>query len=153
MSSPALRNRRGLEFAGHELWKAAKRRGGAMAAVFVDLDLFKPINDTWGHEEGDRVLRTVAGHLVQTFRLSDIVARVGGDEFVILAWMNDLQHLEVLTSRLKPEVEMTAPDGSSYVVGMSVGVAAVEPVEGELQALMDKADQLMYQKKQSRKTR
>src|SRR5690606_5521933 len=103
------------------------------------------------HEEGDRVLRTVAGHLVQTFRLSDIIARVGGDEFVVLAWMNDLEHIQALTSRLKPEIELTAPDGSAYVVGMSIGVAAIAPVEGDLHALMDQADQLMYQRKQARK--
>ena len=146
-----LKNRRGLDVAGDELWHAAKRRGGAIAAVYVDLDSFKPVNDTWGHEEGDRVLRAVAAHLVQTFRLSDIIARVGGDEFVVLAWMNDLEHIQALTSRLKPQIEMTAPDGSAYIVGMSVGVAAVSPVEGDLHTLMEKADQLMYQRKQVRK--
>jgi diguanylate cyclase (GGDEF)-like protein/PAS domain S-box-containing protein len=148
-----LRNRRGFELFGSDLWAAAIRRGGAMAVVFVDLDLFKPINDTWGHEEGDRVLKVVAEHLLGTFRSSDIVARVGGDEFLVLAWMNDRDHLEHITARLKPELPLTAPDGSSYVLGMSYGVAAVGPVQGTLQELVEKADRLMYEQKQAGRKR
>jgi diguanylate cyclase (GGDEF)-like protein/PAS domain S-box-containing protein len=146
-----LRNRRGFELFGADLWAAALRRGGAMAVVYVDLDSFKPVNDTWGHDEGDRVLKAVAAHLAGTFRSSDIVARIGGDEFLVLAWMNDREHLEHLTARLQPEVHLTAPDGTDYAVGMSYGVAAVGPVTGTLQQLVDKADRLMYAQKQARK--
>jgi diguanylate cyclase (GGDEF)-like protein len=147
-----LRNRRALELLGRQYWANAQRRGGVLAVVYIDLDDFKPINDNFGHEEGDRVLCHVADYLVATFRESDVVARVGGDEFVVLAWMAQADDLEKIRERLQTSHRMTAPGGDVYGVGMSVGYAVHDPKqEGELLALISKADTAMYRHKKDRK--
>jgi diguanylate cyclase (GGDEF)-like protein len=148
-----LRNRRALELLGRQYWANAQRRGGVLAVVYIDLDDFKPINDNFGHEEGDRVLCHVADYLVDTFRESDVVARVGGDEFVVLAWMAQAEDLEKIRARLQTSHRMTAPGGDVYSVGMSIGYAVHDPqVEGDLLELISRADTQMYQHKKGRKS-
>lgn len=149
-----LRNRRALELIGQQYWSNAQRRGGVLAVVFFDLDGFKPINDNFGHQEGDRVLCFVADYLRATFRESDVIARVGGDEFVVLAWMADAQDLDKIKARLKTRHTMTTASGDVYEVGMSVGYAVHDPkAEGDLLALISHADTAMYANKKGRKTR
>jgi PleD family two-component response regulator len=78
-------NRRGFLIHGEQLLNVARRSGQPVAIVFVDLDRFKQINDTFGHAEGDRALVATAAVLRRSLRETDIVARIGGDEFVALA--------------------------------------------------------------------
>jgi diguanylate cyclase (GGDEF)-like protein len=147
-----LRNRRALELLGRQYWVNAQRRGGVLAVVFFDLDDFKPINDNFGHEEGDRVLCFIADYLRATFRESDVVARVGGDEFVVLAWMAQAEDLDKIKARLDTDHRMTSGSGDVYTVGMSVGYAVHDPKnEGDLLSLINKADTQMYQQKKGRK--
>ncbi|MBZ0135903.1 MAG: GGDEF domain-containing protein [Planctomycetes bacterium] len=149
-----LRNRRALELLGQQYWSNAQRRGGVLAVVFFDLDGFKPINDNFGHQEGDRVLCYIADYLRATFRESDVIARVGGDEFVVLAWMADAQDLDKIKARLKTKHSMTTAHGDIYEVGMSVGYAVHDPKsEGDLLSLISHADTAMYANKKGRKTR
>jgi diguanylate cyclase (GGDEF)-like protein len=149
-----LRNRRALELIGQQYWANAQRRGGVLAVVFFDLDKFKPINDNFGHQEGDRVLCYVADYLRTTFRESDVIARVGGDEFVVLAWMAVEQDLDKIKARLQTKHSMTTAHGDVYEVGMSVGYAVHDPKkEGDLLSLISRADTAMYENKKSRKQR
>ena len=149
-----LRNRRALELLGKQYWVNAQRRGGVLAVVFFDLDGFKPINDNFGHQEGDRVLCHVADYLRATFRESDVIARVGGDEFVVLAWMADVEDLQKIKARLKTRHSMTTARGDVYEVGMSVGYAVHDPKkEGDLLGLISRADTAMYENKKGRKAR
>jgi diguanylate cyclase (GGDEF)-like protein len=149
-----LRNRRALELIGRQYWVNAQRRGGVLAVVFFDLDDFKPINDNFGHEEGDRVLCFIADYLRATFRESDVVARVGGDEFVVLAWMALAEDLDKIKARLSTDHRMTSPRGDVYTIGMSVGYAVHDPkAEGDLLGLISKADTQMYEHKKGRKNR
>ncbi|MCB9894656.1 MAG: diguanylate cyclase [Planctomycetes bacterium] len=147
-----LRNRRALELLGKQYWANAQRRGGVLAVVFFDLDGFKPINDTYGHQEGDRVLVYMAEYLTSTFRESDVVARVGGDEFVVLAWMAVAEDLDKIKERLKATHKLMPPKGEEYTVSFSVGYAVHDPKqEGDLISLISRADTEMYEDKKSHK--
>ncbi|MCA8934823.1 MAG: diguanylate cyclase [Planctomycetes bacterium] len=147
-----LRNRRALELLGRQYWANAQRRGGVLAVIYLDLDDFKPINDNFGHQEGDRVLCFVADYLRETFRESDVIARVGGDEFVVLAWMAKPDDLDKIKARMNLEHRMTSSSGDIYRVGMSVGYAVHDPkTEGDLLNLISHADTAMYKNKKSRK--
>lgn len=140
-----LANRHGLEQAATGLLE----RPGQQAVLMIDLDRFKPINDTLGHEVGDRVLVEVAARLRSAVRESDVVARLGGDEFVVLlAPVLDLVQLEALARRLVQAVSQPMVLGEARVqVGVSVGVA-LPPGDGRaLKELMLAADQAMYQAK------
>ena len=115
----------------------------------IDLDRFKPINDSLGHEVGDQVLVEVAARLRSAVRESDVVARLGGDEFVLLlAQVPDLAHLEGLAGRLVQAVSRPMLLGEAQVqIGASVGVA-LPPGDGlALKELMLAADRAMYQAK------
>jgi len=117
--------------------------------LMIDLDRFKPINDTLGHEVGDRVLVEVAARLQRAVRKADVVARLGGDEFVVLlAQVLDLAQLEALATRLVQAVSQPMVLGDARVqVGVSVGVA-LPPGDGQaLKDLMLAADQAMYRAK------
>lgn len=143
-----LRNRRALELIGQQYWENARRRGGVLAVIYVDLDDFKPINDNFGHDEGDRVLCLIADYLRHTFRGSDVVARVGGDEFVVLAWMANFEDLQHIQGRLRTRHHATTPGGDEYAVSMSVGYAVHDPkLEGDLLSLIKHADTQMYKSK------
>lgn len=146
-----LRNRRALEMIGQQYWENARRRGGVLAVIYVDLDDFKPINDNFGHDEGDRVLCMIADYLRHTFRGSDVVARVGGDEFVVLAWIANMDDLKHIQNRLRTKHHATTAGGDEYSVHMSVGYAAHDPrQEGDLLSLIKHADTQMYKSKRNR---
>lgn len=140
-----LANRHGLEQAAAGLLA----RPGQQAVLMIDLDRFKPINDSLGHEVGDRVLVEVAARLRRAVREADVVARLGGDEFVVLlAQVLDLAQLEALATRLVQAVSQPMVLGDARVqVGVSVGVA-LPPGDGRaLKDLMLAADQAMYRAK------
>ena len=126
--------------------------GAAHALMLLDLDQFKPINDTHGHDAGDVVLRAVAARLQAAMRAGDIVARLGGDEFVILlaAPLAD-DALAALARRLGAAVRAPVEfQGQALTVGVSSGIAR-SPQDGRtLTELMRSADQAMYQAKQTR---
>lgn len=124
-----------------------QRDGTDIGLLFIDLDRFKTINDTYGHETGDRLLVEVGRDLLTATRASDTVCRLGGDEFVILCTPIDgiaglcdvLDRLEVV----RPAVEVA---GTSVTVGHSVGAVLVDPDEG-LDAALHRADAQMYVRK------
>ncbi len=128
-----------------------QRRGNPLALLYLDLDRFKPINDRYGHETGDRVLREVARRLRQVVRDSDTVCRYGGDEFIIL--IDDLQHESdaenialKLLALLRQPMEI---DGQAMLVDASIGIA-LAPRDGSTpDQLIGQADHAMYRAKQS----
>ncbi|MFO1222787.1 MAG: diguanylate cyclase [Burkholderiaceae bacterium] len=128
---------------------ASRLSGGATthaALLFIDVDHFKRINDSLGHLVGDTVLQVVAQRIVQSLRPVDLVARFGGDEFVVLlADVGDRRLVEELVQRLLHAVEAPIPvQGQNIVVSPSIGVAMV-PHDGRLPAeLIKNADTAMY---------
>ncbi len=144
-----LYNRRGFfALAEHEL-KMAYRLKTGMFIVYVDLDGLKVINDTMGHQEGDRVLGEVARILRKTFRNSDIIARIGGDEFVVIPTVADGGNIERVTSRLQKKIEFSNTRiGRSYDLSLSVGLACYDPeYPCSLDELLSQEDKAMYEQK------
>jgi diguanylate cyclase (GGDEF)-like protein/PAS domain S-box-containing protein len=132
----------------------AKRRSSRVVALFVDLDNFKKINDSLGHGEGDRVLRTTAQRLSKCVRTVDTVARLGGDEFAVLIEdaTSEERVIEVAARIVEALKEPFAFAGSSLRVAASVGVAFAEPGEG-VEELLRNADVAMYSAKAQGKSR
>jgi diguanylate cyclase (GGDEF)-like protein len=119
------------------------RTGGSTAVLFLDLDGFKAVNDRYGHAAGDRVLQTVAKRLAAAVRPSDTVARVGGDEFVVLVEGATDEGVARLAERLRDAVGEPLPT-LDLKVGVSVGVAVSTAGETEPMKLLQAADKAMY---------
>ncbi len=134
---------------------AARRKEGAFALLYLDLDNFKSINDTYGHEVGDLALRSVAERLRNCVRESDTVARLGGDEFVLL--VNDtVDEGAAAIVAEKANAALTRPlpiDGCRHTIGASIGIA-LYPRHGEdADSLIRRADAAMYGAKRLGKNR
>jgi diguanylate cyclase (GGDEF)-like protein len=147
-----LLNRRGFE---RELTRAVAyvaRYGTPAVLMYIDLDGFKAVNDRHGHATGDALLKAVARELTGHVRASDVVGRLGGDEFGVIMWNVDA----ALAARKGPDLERlieaaTAREfGAALSVGASVGLVGVE--EGATPArLSDAADRAMYARKRERR--
>jgi diguanylate cyclase (GGDEF)-like protein/PAS domain S-box-containing protein len=122
--------------------------------LFVDLDNFKHINDTFGHEAGDRVLQMVASTLRQNLRQTDTVIRWGGEEFLVLVEASHLSGLREVSEKLRNLVENShlACNGTEVGVTASIGATLVRAADS-LETLVARADQLMYQSKLAGKNR
>ncbi len=142
-----LANRNGLAAGGERL----QAQGHAYAVMLLDLDKFKPINDTLGHDAGDAVLRAVAQRLQAQMRTGDLVARLGGDEFVILlaGKLHDAQ-LIAMAERISASVrEPVHFEGHALAVTISIGIARSPQDGSHLTDLIHHADQAMYSAKQT----
>ncbi|MHB8348438.1 MAG: diguanylate cyclase domain-containing protein [Acidiferrobacterales bacterium] len=146
-------NRRALEQQLPHAIARARRSGSRLAVGMIDLDDFKPINDTWGHEAGDRLLREFVRRLQSGLRESDMLVRIGGDEFVvIIEEIDELQatnQLIAVLNRLHHAVETAfdMPGGHQARVDMTLGLALF-PLDGDdADALLRQADVAMYQAK------
>jgi diguanylate cyclase (GGDEF)-like protein len=150
-----LANRRALVEQAPRIWRQARRDGQRVAALVLDLDHFKRLNDAFGHAAGDEVLRTVATALSATVRPTDVLARTGGEELVVLGLVSDPSEARRLAERLRQAV---ATSCAAQRVTVSIGVALVRPTDGEVAAdalwrLIDRADVAMYSAKQGGRDR
>ncbi|NVO06695.1 MAG: diguanylate cyclase, partial [Rhodoferax sp.] len=120
-----------------------------IAIMFLDLDGFKLVNDTWGHEIGDQVLKTVSSRLVGLVRPSDTVARLGGDEFVILLDNPDSRdNVMMIASRVIDEINGPMSfDGIVAHVGASIGITFKAKESASADDLLKNADAAMYEAK------
>ena len=142
-----LHNRRHLFDTGETLFASARRGHLRLAAAMIDIDLFKRINDTHGHDAGDAVIRNVAQRLRRRLRKTDVVARIGGEEFCVLAVNLDPDAAPRVFEALRADIE-----ASPVVLGdrtihatVSIGVC-LEPHES-LHACVNRADELLYRAK------
>ncbi|RDH91322.1 MAG: hypothetical protein DIZ77_03805 [endosymbiont of Seepiophila jonesi] len=141
-----LPNRRHLMNSLEHALMLAKRTGNKVAVMFLDLDHFKSVNDTYGHAVGDRLLVFVAQRIRGCLREMDTLVRTGGDEFVILLEVinNDLD-LFALGDRIADEIRTPFPvNGDKIEIGVSIGVS-IYPSHGEsVEDLLKRADSAMY---------
>jgi diguanylate cyclase (GGDEF)-like protein len=147
-----LANRRSLVEQSPRIWRQAQRDGQRVAALVLDLDHFKRLNDAFGHAAGDTVLREVATALAATVRPPDVLARTGGEELVVLGLVSDSSEARHLAERLRLAVAGTGARLQRQVT-VSIGVALARPGYGEeptdaLWRLIDRADAAMYEAKQ-----
>ncbi len=147
-----LSNRRRFFVLAEQYLRLAIRGKKRLLLFYIDMDDLKSINDRFGHQEGDRALITLGKVLKKTFRESDIIARIGGDEFVVLLESTDDQD-EVLLSRLYENIRQDDAKGiPDYELSVSVGAAQFEPEYPVLiDELLSKADALMYAQKRKRR--
>jgi len=121
-----------------------------MALMYMDIDHFKPVNDTYGHQVGDALLKAFSARLVQTLRASDTIARLGGDEFTII--MEKLARPEdasILAEKIVKAMQLPFELGEVTVsVSASIGLAYFRDGEIDPDALIKEADRLLYQAKE-----
>ncbi|MDD5723187.1 MAG: diguanylate cyclase [Syntrophales bacterium] len=148
-----LYNRRGFISLAEQQIKVAKREKRQLMLAFVDVDDLKLINDTFGHDEGDGALIGTANVLRNTFREADLKARMGGDEFAILAIDNTDGGTEAFSERLQNTIDnYNAKNSCQYRLSMSWGIAVYDPDSPvDLDTLMSSADKLMYKQKNQKK--
>ncbi len=141
-----LFNRRGFLTMAEQQMKVAERTKKGLLLVFTDLDDLKQINDTWGHMKGDEALVEVANILKDTFREVDILARIGGDEFAVLAMEASQEDASRLSDRLQQQLDLRNAEGKrEYRLALSTGTAYCDPEHPvSLDNLLDLADQEMY---------
>lgn len=151
--TPVL-NRRGFIREMTRVKSFVDRYNTPAALVFFDLNNFKPVNDQFGHAAGDQVLQRVAGVLVENTRDSDIVGRLGGDEFGVILVNSSAQVAAVKAQKLADSIaaQRFVTDGKAYCVSASYGTHIFEPGDDPVQALA-KADEAMYASKRQRKTK
>ena len=148
----ALYNRRGFITLAQQQMKVTERTKKNLLHFFVDLDKMKQINDTLGHHEGDNALVEIATILKEVFRESDIIGRMGGDEFAILSIDTTDETREVLIMRLHNTLDdYNRPEGRNYTLSLSIGIAHYDPEKpSSLDELMAQADTLMYAEKREK---
>jgi diguanylate cyclase (GGDEF)-like protein len=144
-----LLNRRGFFALAEQQLKISKRNKKGLYVIYADLDGLKEINDAHGHIEGDQALVEIANVLRKNYREADIIARVGGDEFVVLSAGTFHGNGAVLTSRLQNDLEtLNSTRSRGYALFISVGSAYFDPQSPcSLMELLQKADKSMYEHK------
>jgi len=147
-----LYNRRAFLILVKQHFKLAKREGKGMWLLFADLDGLKGINDAMGHNKGDQALIATANLFKKIFRESSIIARVGGDEFVILAIGSHKDSLTALTTRFWKNLEdYNRKNKSQFELSLSLGTAYYDPeYPCSVEELIAEADKSMYRQKQVR---
>ncbi len=144
-----LYNRRHfIELADNEIARAM-RHGRPLSLCIIDVDLFKPVNDRYGHISGDEVLRQIAGLLRKQARNDDVAARIGGEEFALLLPECDAQAAGGFAERLREDIAATVftPGGEAQHITVSIGIAALAPHRNARPALMAAADAALYRAK------
>ncbi len=146
-----LHNRRGFALLAERRLVESRRSGAPQALVFADIDDFKAVNDVYGHDAGDRALVLAARALTATFREADIVARIGGDEFAIVADLggDDDHDIDALSARLEQQIaRLLADSGLGFDLALTLGVSySRAPQAISLDELLRQADEFMYERK------
>jgi diguanylate cyclase (GGDEF)-like protein len=134
----------------------ARRYDLQLSMLVIDVDRFKSINDSFGHLAGDAVLKEISRRIVDTVRLSDVVARYGGDEFVVLLTETDKDSAKIVAEHVRESVSdlPVAIDGESIIVSLSIGVASFpSPNVENCEELFKEADNAMYRSKKAGRNR
>jgi diguanylate cyclase (GGDEF)-like protein len=146
-----LYNRRRFFVLTEQYIKLSVRTKKRLLLLFIDMDNLKWINDHHGHNEGDQALIDLANILKKTFRESDIIARIGGDEFVVLSESTDENGETVLTRLYENIKDYNAKRSRRYTLSVSVGTTQFDPIYPiSIDELLSKADALMYTQKRKK---
>ncbi|MEZ2348862.1 GGDEF domain-containing protein [Terriglobus sp. RCC_193] len=141
-------NRRGFHLLAEQAFREALRASSGFSVIFLDVDDLKVINDTAGHDDGSRLLQRMAKELHHAFRLTDIVGRIGGDEFLVAAKATQNEILHAI-QRLHDATAVASDD--EFPLRFSYGIASLETTSDTLTDLIQQADARMYETKRRRK--
>jgi diguanylate cyclase (GGDEF)-like protein len=147
-----LPNRREFRERGLQAFAQAQRQGASFTAVFIDLDRFKEVNDTLGHDTGDALLAAVARAIREQVRASDIPGRLGGDEFALLLPNMDAQAASGFVEKLRKRL-LEGMTEKGWPVTFSIGIASYQVAPQDFDLLVKQADTLMYEVKHSGRNR
>ena len=128
----------------------SERYGRSFTLLYIDLDNFKKVNDEFGHQTGDEVLKSLTETVAKNIRVTDVFCRLGGDEFAMLMPETDLEASQTIVPRLQATL-MGLMEGKNWPVTFSIGALTCTKPHQSSEQLIAKADQLMYQVKQSTK--
>ena len=147
-----IRNRRYALEIGHVLLAGHRRNERPLCALMLDLDHFKDINDQYGHPVGDTVLQAVANLLTQEIRKGDVLARFGGEEFLLLLAETDLAQAVTMAERVREQfsrisAEISAQQALPLTITCSIGISSIDPNENSLDPAIARADQALYRAK------
>jgi diguanylate cyclase (GGDEF)-like protein len=147
-----ISNRRGFLTLAEHSHKVCRRKKIPMSVILFDLNKFKPINDNFGHHEGDFSLKQFAEVMRSVFRESDVIGRLGGDEFVAMLTDTSDEQIAIILNRFKKEMDaMNKALNKPYFIEYSAGVASFSyDTEESLEEMVAEADAAMYEKKKDR---
>jgi diguanylate cyclase (GGDEF)-like protein len=150
-----ISNRRQFESLARAELGRSQRYMRPLSLLMIDIDHFKQVNDRFGHEAGDRVLKFLANVLISAKRASDVVGRIGGEEFAILLPETSKEAALVIAERLRQLAQTCAPAiaGEKLDVTISIGVAAASIRTSGMETLCRQADQALYEAKRSGRNR
>ena len=151
-----LYNRRYLETHLSQLMEHAANRGKPLAILTLDVDYFKAVNDTHGHDAGDRVLQEISGRIRANIRNIDLACRTGGEEFVVVLPGTDIQTAERVGERIRRAVAsktFNAGPDCHLSVTASVGIAALTGFDDRVEDILKRADQALYRAKREGRNR
>jgi len=152
-----LSNRHRLHLKAPRFIRQARETGQPLAAMIFDIDWFKKINDTWGHNQGDQVLKVCAGLIKAAARSCDLAVRLGGEEFLLLCPNLDLATAVKVAEKVRESIATTKfglIDGSGQTMSLTVSGGVTTYLAGEdIQALIARADAALYQAKSSGRNR
>ncbi|MGO4839890.1 diguanylate cyclase, partial [Rhizobiaceae sp. 2RAB30] len=144
-----LHNRRYLDNHLETLFNRAVTRERPLSVMITDLDRFKTVNDTYGHDGGDDVLREFAKRLRRNVRGIDLACRYGGEEFLVVLPDTEGQAAETVAERIRAEIERTpfivGREGTSVSITISIGVSCVKNAPDTVEALIKRADVALYE--------
>jgi two-component system, cell cycle response regulator len=152
-----LHNRRYMSRHLEDLLAQSRKTGRPVSYVIMDIDFFKAVNDTYGHDTGDEVLQEFARRIAANVRGIDLACRFGGEEFVVVMPDTDIAFAYTVAERLRRQIECTPvsinrPPGK-LTVTVSIGISAFEGPEDTAEALLHRADQALYQAKRTGRNR
>ncbi len=141
-----ISNRRGFMTLAQNSLSLCARHNAPVSLVYFDLNEFKPINDRFGHAEGDRALVAFAYLMRKTFRDSDVCARLGGDEFAVLLTNTPGQHAAEIVARFRAQIDFYNRESKrGYEIGFSEGIVSPRPGRYfSVEEMLEQADRLMY---------
>lgn len=144
-----LKNRRAFFEIAKSIHESAKRYGNAYAAIMIDIDNFKVINDSQGHQVGDQVIKQIADIIDMEIRVVDVAGRLGGDEFSIVLPETSIQNATVLAERLLKQFTGISVSGDTTEINVSasIGLANFSPADSDLESTLLRADQALYEAK------
>ena len=148
-------NRKYFFETGLKYFHLAKRQKSMLSVIYIDIDYFKNINDTYGHNIGDEILKIIANTLSKNIRKSDIVARTGGEEFIILLTDIDEQKAFIFAEKLRKSIENInyKKDDITVKSTISLGISGIKNNDEKLDSIINRADKALYQAKKENRNK